>query len=208
MNVSQIYADAKAKYEAENLTRGMSIFYSPVVKNPKFLVIGDNPGGSEGPVVTSPPTSHAYFPRSGKDDFPLAEKMRLIFEEADQLDELRSSVKLNRVFFRSPNKEELRKDGLWDELKQWCEPHVRDIIQYVEPNYIIAESIDTYDTIRNLLSIKHKRDLLQVDNKSILRFGYSEDYKIFGMYHPSAPWNRWMNDTVLAQIGSIIKASL
>ena len=84
--VNNLYTETKRiwKENGEN-KNGYAIFYSPPVFNPDIMIVGYNPGGGENSFDESKasivPKEHDYFPQKESDDYPMAKKMRKIFEK-------------------------------------------------------------------------------------------------------------------------------
>lgn len=203
MEVEKLYSKAIEKYMQLQLKDGMAIFYTPLIANPRLLLIGDNPGSTKGEVHSTCPKQNDYF--LGEDnDYDLAKKMRFIFSTGKLPEILKSCVKINRVFFRSSNIDELKKRNLWKPMEEWCAEFVFEIIKGVNPKVILCESIESYKSILRMLDGRHLKDLVIEDGKSILREGegVSEEFLVLGIYHPSSKWSKWISKEAWTQVSN------
>jgi hypothetical protein len=177
---------------------GFAVFYSPVREDSQLVILGLNPGGTERDftevVARQLPTEHDYFPRDPTSDYPLARRMRQLFDEIGRPELLRDSVKLNLIFFRTKDSGEwhgldptLRRD-----LETFCAERVRAVLHALRPKIVLTEGIDTFE--RLLLS---DLPLLSVRRHRIYsRLALPPGAKVIGITHPTgtrvggADWER------------------
>jgi hypothetical protein len=164
----------------------MAIFYTPVKYKPTILLVGDNPGGTDGNIWNEPPKRHDYF-LDEDDDYRFAKKMRQIFSGEVLTRALQNSVKINRVFFQSKSIKSLDKDFNWGQLENFCFEFVKQIIQKLEPKLIIAESVGSFNSlIYNFKGTILNDSLVRINNKNLLRAGLIDKKLILGIMHPTS----------------------
>jgi hypothetical protein len=169
-----------------------SIFYSPILFEPRLLIIGDNPGGQlDEQGLYEIPKLHEYIDPNQKYSLALAmrdkimkgEKLRIILE---------NSVKINRIFFRTPNMGEFESLEKANEIKQYCLTTVNEIIDTLKPKRILAESFGTFKTFCSTWTpILEKENT----NKSLLLVGQYKGIEILGINHPSQAWRQRIDNT-------------
>jgi hypothetical protein len=183
--VSDIYKSAIAKHKEYGLNDGMAVFYSPVIYKPKILFIGDNPGGGKeekGEVHTEPPIHNYYL----NVDYKLAKIMRERIFCSDKLFPfLENSVITNRVFFQSEDMDHLIKAGIWKDMEKWCLPHVKRIIEKIDPEMIFAESITSYKRLIYDLKGKFGPVLVPDNGLGLMHSGKVGDKMLLGIKHPT-----------------------
>jgi hypothetical protein len=180
------------------LPAGYAIFYSPVLDCPEIMIIGHNPGGDNRSinykVMNGPPGEHEYDQKN----YALARNMRRIFHYASLDNELRKSVKLNLVFFRSRKAADLD----MGELRKFCNPKVELIIEQLQPKLIVTEGFQTFYAVLGLLRGQEQQPVLQ-SKTVIVRLGSSQRGKILGLRHPSG--SRGLSDAMFRGLGDEIK---
>jgi hypothetical protein len=86
--INQLYEETERLWEKHKNPSGYAIFYSPVLINPKIVIIGYNPGGDKQSFSADnhsrPPDEHEYL----KKEYLLAKRMYHIFQYAGLTDEL------------------------------------------------------------------------------------------------------------------------
>lgn len=164
-----------------------SIFYSPIQLAPRLMIIGDNPGGQLGQQGLSViPKIHEYIDPNQK--YSLAVAMRDKIMKGEKLrDILTNSVKINRIFFRTPNMGTFESMENANELKQYCLRTVNEIIDTLKPRRILAESFGTFKTFCNTWT-----SILEKENtkKSLLLVGQYNGIEMLGINHPSQAWRQ------------------
>ncbi len=188
--VQDIYEAATLLHKEFNLNGGMAIFYSPIIYNPKILFVGDNPGGINGTVHSTPPKSNFYL----TENYKLATIMReQIFYREELKGCLNDSVIINRVFFQSINTNYFKQSGLWQRMEKVCFPYVDMIIKKINPEIVFAESITAFESL--IYGLKgHFGEVLISDNgRGLFRSGEINGKLILGMKHPSSSYSHLSN---------------
>lgn len=198
--IVELYNQVKKEHHRLALRGGMAIFYSPVKFNADIMLIGDNPGGENGIIESQPPLNHSYL----LDDYRLAKKMRQIFSGSKLENILKTSVKLNRVFFQSKNKAELDRIIGWKNAENLCAPFLEIIINKVNPKFILAESIGSFNALMaNFNGIPNFcPEVKNKNGKILLRYGkIMQDKLLIGIQHPTSArgistedWKRVTNE--------------
>jgi hypothetical protein len=137
---------------------GFSVFYSRPNPNPDLLILGFNPGGDESAFRKDydshlPPEGfHDYF-QEANGDYPLAKKMRKLFEDIGKTPTLRKSVKLNLIFFRSSHVNQWKQieKPLRQEMEKYCFRKVEEAIRILQPRFILTEGIQTFQILKSIL---------------------------------------------------------
>lgn len=164
-----------------------SIFYSPIQLAPKLMIIGDNPGGQLGEQgLYEIPKLHEYIDPNQK--YSLALAMRDKIMKGEKLrDILENSVKINRIFFRTPNMGTFESMEKSNEIKQYCLRIVNEIIDTLKPKRILAESFGTFKTFcTTWTSVLEKEN----SKKSLLLVGQYNGIEMLGINHPSQAWRQ------------------
>jgi len=166
----QVYKEWKAKYDFWE--PGFKVFFSPVYKNPKLMILSLNPGG------TKVHYENENMRKFQKNDFSLpkrneyltknhnmAKKVKLFFEGHHDL--LEQSVVLPIVFFRSKDwdywKNNVPKNKR-SEMEQFSFLKVKEIIKKLKPRMFLV--IGTGSTYRRV-----KKNILDVKNEKSVRSG-------------------------------------
>ncbi len=211
--VEKLYQETRKHWEENGSDKnGFSIFYSPVIMNPNIMIIGYNPGGDEKSFDESKigiiPKEHEYFSPDG--NYPMAKKMRKIFEDKEMTTKLESSVKFNFIFFRSKDTKKLKIDA---SLMKFCKDTTQEIIETLKPKFILTEGFKTYDEIINLTKGANEIELDKYyqtkssKNRRIIRIGKTGNgIKIIGIIHPTGAHG--ISDEILIEIGNNLKTEL
>lgn len=195
--VESLYAETHQKWKEGNSNEsGYAIFYSPVRQNVKIALIGYNPGGVETPDMSNikVPKQHEYVERKYK----LAQRVYKIFESADLIEELENSVKFNLLFFRSPKENDIKDNNLIN----FSEQKVLEILQKINPKIIVTEGFKTFNRLLSLYNGK-ELDAVYHNNRKIMKVGKVNSQTILGMIHPSGA--RGISDSILEKLGEQIK---
>src|SRR5690606_15457715 len=133
-----------------------------------------------------PPEQHDYL-LDQENDYPFARKMRFIFSGQKLENLLRSSVKINRVFFQSRTIADFNHQVDWNDLQAFCLPLVNEIIQTLNPRVIIAESVGSFNSLVNqkggAVTAEYE---LESDGKILIRSGSINNRLILGLQHPTS----------------------
>jgi len=164
----QVYKEWKTKYDFWE--PGFKVFFSPVYKNPKLMILSLNPGGTKVHYENenmrnfqkndfSLPKHNEYLTK----DHNMANKVKLFFE--GHYDLLEQSVVLPIVFFRSQNwkywKNNVPKNKR-REMEQFSYDLVKEIIEKLKPKMFLVLGISsTYRRIKkNILDVKNEKSVL------------------------------------------------
>ena len=157
----EVYNEWKTKYSFWK--SGFKIFYSPVRKNPKLLILSLNPGGTEEHFKKenqklfenndfSVSKNNEYLTTN----YTMAKKVRKFFE--NNLDLLEESVVLPILFFRSKDyqywKNNIKKEIRYD-MENFSYTKIKEILDYIEPKFCLIIGFVTYDKI--------KKHILKID---------------------------------------------
>jgi hypothetical protein len=197
--ICRLYEDTAQLWERHKDPSGYAIFYSPVIFNPKIMIIGYNPGGDERSFLANnhsePPDEHEYL----KKEYRLAKRMGDIFRYAGLTTELGNTVKLNLNFFRSKKAADIADKK---ELSDFSEQQVLKIIGRLRPGMIITEGLTTFDRLVSLRCELVSEPVL-LDQRTIARLGTIDGIQVVGLLHPSGA--RGISNAMLDKMGEIIQ---
>lgn len=198
--VTNLYTETKELWKQKGKDpKGFAIFYSPVILNPTVAIIGFNPGGDENSFSEkniTVPIQNEYLTA----EYPMAKKVRKIFEAGDIMWALEDSVKFNLIFFRSKNEKDINDK----KIIQFCEQKVLEILKEIKPKYIITEGFKTYERLKKLLRANGERTISE-DRKAILCISKTkENVPLLGMIHPTGAHG--ISDEILGHIGMELKS--
>ncbi len=181
--IQKVKSDSSA-FSSQHLN--VSVFYSPLRLKPKLMIIGDNPGGQiSDKGLDQIPTIHEYLVTDKDKTYKMACVMRDKVMKGEKLNYiLRTSVKLNRMFFRTPNLKTFRAFPKAIEMEKYCFNILEEIIKILQPKNILAESFGTFEVLCGTpcTSILEKEGT----NKSLLLSGKYKGIEVLGINHPSA----------------------
>lgn len=197
--VTTLYNQTKELWEQKGKDpKGFAIFYSPIILNPTVALIGYNPGGDETSFeetnITVPPENE-YLTA----DYPMAKKVRKIFEAGDIVWALKDSIKFNLIFFRSKNGKDINDK----EIIQFCEQKVLEILREIKPKYIISEGFKTYERLKKLLSADEERIIRQGEKAILCIAKIKDNNPLLGIIHPTGAYG--VSDRILTDIGLELK---
>lgn len=156
-----------------------SIFFSPLHLKPKLLILGDNPGGGmDEKGLTIIPDQHEYLTK----EYRMADMMRFKILKDELLEILSTSVKTNRIFFRTRDLSEFRKLDNYQQLIAYCKELLHEIIDKLQPQNILAESFGSFRSIsatEEVILVKPNT------SKALLLKGIYKSIPVFGINHPS-----------------------
>ncbi|HET6458301.1 MAG TPA: hypothetical protein VFG24_05440, partial [Nitrosopumilaceae archaeon] len=150
---------------------GFKIFYSPVISNPKLMIITLNPGGGKAKDFKenrsdfengdfSLPQKNEYTMEK-KPPWKISPKLQGFFG-VEHMDLLASSVSFPILFFRSKNIKQWRRkfSNLYSEEKrekaeEFCYAKSKKIIERINPSVLLIIGIDTYDKMK-----EHERSII------------------------------------------------
>jgi len=173
----------------ELLPSGYSILYSPLPEQADLVIVGYNPGGNSTDFdvenAGSIPTEHEYLNES----YPLAKKMRQLFEESGHLELLKKSVKTNLIYFRSRDVkswESIPKD-IRTTLETRSIAATTSLVRQLKPKWIVCEGFATYDRLCEQLLVS--KDKNQNINSAVRVSSITGGPLIIGLKHPTGA--RW-----------------
>lgn len=196
--IKELYAETKALWLAEGADpNGYAIFFSPATLQPRLAIIGYNPGGDSTlfqQYAAGPPAVHEYTLQN----FRLARQMRKIFGAAGMMDELEKSVKFNLIFYRSRRAALLKNKT----LILFSESKTVDIIERIQPHFILAEGFATFN---RLISLMHGKVVQQhfYGNRCFVQYGQIGKTGLLGILHPTGAVG--ISDEMLVASGELIK---
>lgn len=173
--------------EHSGLKAGYAVFYSPVRLNPDVLIVGLNPGGDENSFDRASaikiPSSHEYLTA----DYPMAVKVRKLFEDIGYRSALESSVKLNLLFFRTRNIQDWRKiePAVRDPLEKFCKTKVVEIVRTLRPRIVMAEGIEVYTALKSLLIPEDPEPVMNESRKKMFLITPAREFSLIGVPHPT-----------------------
>ena len=191
-NTSKIYQSYNQKIKehevAKNLFFGYKVWYSPIILNPKILIIGINPGIGEQTI-----NKNINFKESinfeylaSIPNYRLANQIKNVFREAGIFELLETqTVKTN--FYHNIIKDQksikygldLIEKKLSHQYENESKQIIFDLISIIKPKYIVCEGKSTYDKIVKLYDVKgnsvweNNCGLSQIKNPDMTIFGCS-----------------------------------
>lgn len=187
-----VFLEWKTKYSSWK--KGYKIFYGPVQKNPKLMIISHNPSGSEYYFQTedlerfqrgdfSAPPTNSYTIREN----PMAKKMQNLFSGREII--LKKSVTFPILFFRSKdvktwkNVPRERRIG----MEQFCYSRVKEIFEQIEPKKILVLGFRTDKKLKkNIFNDFPEEKTLKNSKNRKLSYLYAwNKIPIFCMLHPT-----------------------
>lgn len=174
------------RLDFSDVPREFSIFYSPLRLKPKLMIIGDNPGGQiTDKGLEEIPKIHEYLVTDKDKTYKMADAMRNKVMKGEKLNDiLRTSVKLNRIFFRTPDLKTFRAFPKAVEMEKYCLKILEEIIDKLQPKRILTESFGTFERLcgTSWASVLEKED----SKKSLLLVGKYKGIEVLGINHPSS----------------------
>ena len=152
--IEAVYEKWKSKYSFWK--PGFKVFYSPVRKHPRVMIISRNPGGNEESFRRedlgrfergdfSVPKVHEYVERK----YRIAKKMRKLFEGQERM--LDNSIAFTVLFFRSKDMRLWRKKidrQTRKEMENFCYEKVREIMEKIRPKILLVIGVETYRKLK------------------------------------------------------------
>jgi len=167
-NYHKLILEAASKdSRVEELYKGCQILFSPLIKKPKYLLIGFNPGGGyykwHGKIV------EAFGPMQGLEYYlnkhSLGEQTKSLFSMAGKEQDLKNSaVKINFYPWATNNVAEfnelmklLPKD-LSSKLFHLARVWTKNLIENIKPKTIVCEGFKAFDEVQVLFPEKYKQE--------------------------------------------------
>lgn len=159
----QILAVAKEIPEIKSLYKGCQLLFSPLLEQPKILLIGFNPGGGyfnhHGFIVENfepMPAMEYYLNRHN-----LGEQTKALFRQAGmEEDQKHSTVKTNFYYWATDNVADFNRlhqllpQELSIRISHFARVWTRQLIDGLQPEMIISEGYKAYDEIAALFPQK------------------------------------------------------
>ncbi|WP_026935154.1 hypothetical protein [Christiangramia echinicola] len=182
----QILEEANHNSKIKELYKGCQILFSPLHPKPKFLLIGFNPGGGyykwHGEIVEQfkPMPALEYY----LNKHTLGEQTKTLFKKAGKNYELEhSTVKINFYTWATDNVSDFNElmrllpKELSANLFHYSRVWTKQLIESIQPEYIICEGFKAFDEIEVLFSDKskvnheeHVRSFMTVEGTKIIGY--------------------------------------
>lgn len=159
----QIKECAKNSTEINSLYKGCQIWFSPIITQPKVLLIGFNPGAGyynwEGKIVEQfePLTTLEYY----LSDHTLANQTKKLFQIIENEDILKhQTVKTNFYFFATSNVSDFKKltkllpQEITKDIFHLARIWTKHIIDTLEPSLILCEGMAAFNEVSILFDNK------------------------------------------------------
>ncbi len=186
----EVYKEWKTKYEFWE--PGFKVFYGPISRNPKIMLISQNPGGNYRSFLEedkirfenndfSPPKESPY---SG--DRRMAKKMQDFFDRDISL--LQNSVTFPIIFFRSKDTKVLKTIERFKlyEMERFCFKKVKEIIETLKPETVLITGIHTHQKLKEILGLFDEEIFLKSESGRLVAIESKiNNIKIFSMIHPT-----------------------
>ena len=185
----EVYTIWKTKYR--DWEHGFKVFYSPIRRNPKLMIISLNPGGT---VTNFKKTDYWKFKKGNFSlppknrylvtDYPFAKKIREFFDGNEGL--LDTSVAISILFFRSKNFKFWLKNvpkTRRTEMENYSYEKVKLIIKTVKPQAILVISSKTYKRLGKILEIKNEKQKMKIGKVTLVRTAFANGIPIFSIPH-------------------------
>ncbi len=183
--IKEFQSNSDVSEKINEYYKGVQVFFSPLIHNPKILFIGINPGAGyynwkKQPVKRlSPLVNNEYY----YSDYRLAKQTQKLFEISGiGKEELKESVKINCFFFATKNEKELyqllshlRDNGVYSKSYKWA----RQIVELINPEVIICEGKSAFDHFVKLCEVENISDannVLLAEYGKIKVLGYKRKF--------------------------------
>lgn len=181
----QILEAARTNPEIDTLYKGCQLLYSPLIQNPKILLIGFNPGG--GYFKHHGFMAENFEPMSAMEYYlnkhSLGEQTKDLFRQAGREGDLEHyTVKINFYYWATDNVADFNKllkllpEGLSQKIFHQARVWTKQLINGLRPEMIITEGFKAYDEIAVLFPQK----LQEESSESIRSFVTPEGVKVLG----------------------------
>ena len=187
-----VFHEWKSKYSSWKT--GFKIFYGPVKKNPKLMIISFNPGGGEYYFQKedlprfengdfSAPKTNSYLIRKNR----MAKRMQDLFSEKKKT--LEESVTFPILFFRSKDLDTWKtvpKKKRFD-IEQFCYSKVKEIFEQIKPKKILILGFCTDHKLKRYFfhELTNEKILINSKNRKLAYEYYWKRIPIFCMIHPT-----------------------
>jgi hypothetical protein len=167
----QIVGLAKENPEIQSLYKGCQLLFSPLIQQPKILLIGFNPGSGyfnwHGKIVEEfqPMKALEYYLNT----HPLAEQTKSLFRDAGREEDLQHyAIKTNFYYWATDNVADFNRlmqllpEELSKKIFHMARVWTKQLIDDIQPELIIAEGFKAFDEIEVLFS--EKKDFEKEEN--------------------------------------------
>ena len=190
---------------AENLTKevykkwkrigkpknGFRVFYGPVRKNPKLMIISLNPGGDERYFVKDKRKYENGNFSLRQENFYLQKKnpfgkmiMKLFKGNESVMEE---SVITTVLLFRSHDLPQLKRNKKkYAEIKEFANKIVKEIIEVIRPKKILVIGNGTFDKMKRIQLIHNEKKLKKFGSSGTILRAKTDHYDILVLPHVSA----------------------
>ena len=190
---------------AENLTKevykkwkrigkpknGFRVFYGPVSKNPKLMIISLNPGGDEKYFVKdkrkyekgnfSLPLENFYLKRKN----PFGKMIMRLFEGNENV--MEKSVITTVLLFRSHDLDQLKRNKKkYAEIKEFANKKVIEIIEVIRPKKILVIGNGTFDKMKRIQDIHNEKIEKKFGSSGKIKRAKTDHCDILVLPHVSA----------------------
>ena len=182
---TQIMQAAEENAEIKSLYKGCQLLFSPLIEQPKILLIGFNPGGGyfkhHGFVAENfkPMPAMEYY----LNKHSLGEQTKDLFRQAGREEDLKHhTVKTNFYFWATDNVADFNRlmmllpDELSQKIFYQARVWTRQIIEGLQPEMIVAEGFKAYEEIAVLFPKK----LQEEKTESVRSFVTPDGLKMLG----------------------------
>ena len=192
---------------AENLTKevykkwkrigkpknGFRVFYGPVRKNPKLMIISLNPGGGEKYFVKDKGKYEKGNFSLGQENFYLQRKNRFgkmimkLFEGNENV--MKKSVITTVLLFRSHDLERLKQNKKkYAEIEEFANKIVIEIIEVIRPKKILVIGNETFGKMKKIQDIHNKKIKEKFGSGGTILRAKTDHYDILVLPHVSAAY--------------------
>lgn len=171
---------------------GFKIFYGPVKRNPKIMILSANPGGDKdsfkGDLLRfrkgdfSLPIDNEYFSKP----WHIARRIRNLFDNKQDL--LKESIAFPIFFFRSKSARALKQyipTQQRIEMELFCYRKVRKILKEVKPKKLLILGFGTYEKFLDHLFVKAENEETVNGTKRIVIKTRWNSLPLFCLIHPT-----------------------
>ncbi len=189
-----VYSEWKSKYSFWK--PGFKVFYGPVRKNPKLMIVSYNPGGNGKNFESedlkrfrrgdfSLPKANSYRIKQ----YTMSRKMQKFFSGHKNL--LEKSVTFPIIFFRSPRAKVLKKRIRRQKRKtmeEFSYNKVKEIMFVIKPRVLLVLGFATYKRLKKYIldgNVKSEKSILNNESRRISIRAEWKGIPIFCMMHPT-----------------------
>ena len=192
---------------AENLTKevykkwkrigkpknGFRVFYGPVRKNPKLMIISLNPGGDERYFVKDKRKYENGNFSLRQENFYLEKKNRFgnmimkLFKGNENV--MKKSVITTVLLFRSHDLPQLKRNKKkYAEIKEFANKIVIEIIEVIRPKKILVIGNETFDKMKKIQDIHNEKIKKKFGSGGTILRAKTDHYDILVLPHVSAAY--------------------